>query len=207
MPVIYYAYYTPVSHSIPAVSAQEHTLGRKLLIRGLEDLYRLKIPFEETDSILRIDPNGKPCLADYPDICFNISHCDGLAACGFHHRPIGIDAELPGYFPEVLIDRALSEQEKDFLRTAGTTLPLKQEWFYRLWTLKEAYVKKSGAGVDTDLTDFSFSFAESTENLHVTCSDPYVSCYQAKLAHGQILSLCYEDNNDEIILIESPYPE
>lgn len=200
MPVIYYSYYTPVSHSIPAVSAQEHSLGRKLLIKGLEELYHLKLPFEGIDSFLRIAPDGKPCLAGHPDICFNISHCDGLAACAFHDRPVGIDAEMPGYFPEILINRALSEQEKDFLRTAGTTLPLKQEWFYRLWTLKEAYVKKSGIGVDTDLTDFSFTFSEQAGNPHAVCSDPLISCYQVKLAHGQILSLCYEDSGDEIVL-------
>lgn len=73
--------------------------------------------------------------------------------------PIGIDAEFPGYYPDVLVDRALSESEKDFLQSHNADLSENREWFYRLWTLKEAYVKKYGIGVDTDLTDFSFTFS------------------------------------------------
>lgn len=204
MPVIYYSYYTPVSRSITAVSAQEHALGRKLLLLGLQDLYRLEPPMEGDVPLLDAGPGGKPVLAGHPDICFNISHCDGLAACAFHDRPIGVDAELPGYFPEILIRRALSEQEKGFLQAAGDTPARRQEWFYRLWTLKEAYVKKSGIGVDTDLTSFSFSFSNTgdTKDPHAVCSDPGVSCYQVKLAHGQILSLCYEGGQEQPLLIE-----
>lgn len=206
MPVIFYTYYTPISQSISVVNAQEHTLGRKLLAKGLGELYNIRIPVEEIDSVLRITPKGKPFLNKAPDIFFNISHCDGLVVCAFHNHPIGADAELPGYFPEVLIDRALSKQEKDFLQKTGTTPSLREEWFYRLWTLKEAYVKKSGIGIDTNLTDFSFSFTQSNDNIHVICSDISTSCYQVKLSHGQIISLCFDGINAEITLISCFLP-
>lgn len=205
MPVIYYTYYTPISHSIPAICDQEHALGRKLLAKGLKDLYDIQFSSEDLPSGIGAEENGKPYLIAYPGICFNISHCDGLVVCAFHNRPLGIDAELPDSFADVLINRVLSEQEKGFLQTAGTTLPLRQEWFYRLWTLKEAYVKKSGVGVDTDLTDFSFSFTESGEHLNVLCSDTSVSCFQTMLPHGQILSLCYEGKDEEITLIDQTH--
>ena len=201
MPVIYYACYTPVSESIPDIAAQEHTIGRRLLIRGLKDLHGISLPDGERDSILQTDKNGKPFLPGRPDICFNISHCSGLAVCAFDSLPVGVDAELPGYFADILINRALSETEKGFLQQTGVTLPLRQEWFYRLWTLKEAYVKKSGQGVDTDLTRFSFSFDESGGQLHVHCSDPLVSCFQEKLPSGQILSLCYTDTGLPVSLV------
>ena len=201
MPAIYYSYYTPISDSISDVNRQEHELGRTLLIQGIRDLFQIPLTRDEINTILTPDINGKPYLPDYPEICFNITHCNQLVACAFHNRPIGIYAECPGYFPEVLINRALSEREKCFLHSNGDDIPQKQEWFYRLWTLKEAYVKKIGIGVDTNLTDFSFSFINDKDELSVICSDSSVSCYQTQLSHGQILSVCYEDNGEPIKLV------
>ena len=206
MPTIYYAYYTPVSDSISAVSSQEHTLGRTLLLRGLQELFQLSFSPKELDQALQTDANGKPYLPDHPEICFNITHCDRLAACVFHDRPVGIDAELPGYYPDVLINRALSESEKDLLRSHNADLSENREWFCRLWTLKEAYVKKYGIGVDTDLTDFSFTFSNVEGTLSVSCSDPGILCYQTNLNHGHILSVCYEGPAASVKLISCSGP-
>ena len=201
MPTIYYSYYTPYSDSVSVISKQEHTLGRTLLAHGIHKLFHLPLTCDEIDSVLKYDANGKPYLPNHPEICFNITHCRQLVACAFHDSPIGIDAENPGYFPEVLINRALSEKEKCFLQSRSASISEREEWFYRLWTLKEAYVKKSGIGVDTDLTNFSFSFTNNGDLFSVICSDSSVSCYQTQLSHGQILSVCYEDNGEPIKLV------
>ncbi len=201
MPKIYYSYYSPAGNSIPEVAFQEHMLGRKLLCKGLEHFYGLSFTLDALPSVLGIGENGKPFLKNFPQIHFNISHCNGLAACAFHSQPIGIDAEQPGYFPRVLIEKALSSEEKSFLQTLSASPALEQEWFYRFWTLKEAYVKRSGSGLDVVLTDFSFYFSDTTAKngrFCVRCSDTGVSCYQKKLSHGQILSLCCSGDMDEV---------
>lgn len=203
MPVIYYSYYQPISDSISEVNRQEHELGRTLLAHGLDCLLGFSLTPSELDDLLTYDSHGKPFLAKHPDIHFNITHCKGFAACAFHDRPIGIDAEMPGYFPDVLISRALSETEKCFFQSKSYSPSEREEWFYRLWTLKEAYVKKSGIGVDTDLTAFSFSFIRNGDDYSVLCSDSGVSCYQTKMYGGQILSVCYEDCKKTVKLI--PY--
>lgn len=204
MPIIYYTYYTPVDLTISSIANQEHILGRELLLHGLKDIYGIELSFNELDSALKKDSNGKPFLAEHLNIFFNISHCDGLVACAFDTTSIGIDVEFPGYFPEILITKSLSKTEIDFLQKTGSTLPLKQEWFYRLWTLKEAYVKKSGLGVDTNLKDFSFSFTQTKDLMNIICSDQSVACYQTTLSQGHILSLCYENSDKTIKLIEYP---
>lgn len=201
MPVIYYAYYTPVSESVSAVSRQEHLLARELLQKGLSRLYHISLSQEALASCIGTDKNGKPFLTDYPEIHFNISHCSGLAACAFHNRPVGLDAELPGYFAPVLISKALSFEEQAFLKKAGRTPLLEQEWFYRFWTLKEAYVKQSGTGVDTDLTGFSFSFSDAANAPVVQCSDSGICCYQKQLSRGHILSLCYPGIPEKVTLL------
>lgn len=218
MPHIYYTCYTLVSASIADISQQEHLLGRQLLLRGLNDLLSsLSSDSQVYPSVPAVLPaialtsTGKPYLPDFPNMHFNITHCDGLVACAFDHHEIGLDAELPGYFPEVLIGRALSGKEKHCLITAGSDECLRQECFYRFWTLKEAYVKKSGIGVDTDLKAFSFSpeaVAEASalsrktaETIfRIPCSDPSVLCYQTRLPCGQILSCCADKTAGEPIL-------
>ena len=212
MPVIYYSQYKPVSASVREVNEQEHRLGRELLLLALQDLYGLQIRPQD----ISIAENGKPCLPMHPSIHFNISHCDGLAVCAVDDEPVGVDAEKVGYFAEILIRKVLSEEEKSFLSSvthvsaegsgsdhqeptadavaADSAKDLCQEWFYRFWTLKEAYVKRTGIGVDTDLTAFSFQFAGNS----VTCSDPSVRCFQAILSSGHIISLCYTGDTKSV---------
>lgn len=201
MPSIYYTYYPTDSLSISDTAQREHLLGRALLARGLSELYHISISCADLDRALTYDRNRKPYFTQYPHIHFNITHCSGLVACAFHKDSIGIDAEFPSYFPEILISKALSEQEKCFLQSKGDKTTEKQELFYRLWTLKEAYVKKSGIGVDTNLKDFSFSFVEDKKTITATCSDSSVTCYQTKLSLGHILSACYENTADSTALV------
>jgi len=195
MSVIYFANYIPVSDSVAEISRQEHALGRFLLMSGLKDLYQLNFDPDDESAMIAYDANGKPYLKDHPAVFFNITHCTGLAACAFHRQPVGIAAEYPGDFPEVLIKRALSDNEKELLPVCGSDLHLRQECFWRFWTLKEAYVKRTGVGVDTDLRSFSFSFdpgepLRAGTTVSVACSDPAVSCSQVMTESGHIISLC-----------------
>ena len=201
MPYIYYSYYTPVSDSISDVTCQEHQLGQSLLLQGLRDLFQMNLNPDSLEALLAKDEFGKPCLPSHPEIHFNITHCKGLVACAFDSTPIGIDVELPGYFPEVLINHALSENEKCFLQAKGSDHPSQQEWFYRFWTLKEAFVKKSGIGVDTNLKSFCFSFLETDNSFQPICSDSSVSCYQTMLSSGHILSVCHSLESSNIKLV------
>ena len=202
MPDIYYQHYTPVSAAIPDICAQEHALGRRLLLLGLSGLYGIHLSENELNQELKAAKNGKPWRPAFPGIHFNISHCDGLAVCAFDNTPVGVDVEMPGYFPEILIKKALAPEEKLLLESAGSIQELRQEWFFRFWTLKEAYVKQTGTGVDVPLTDFTFTFRKSEEGFAVLCSDSRICCFQKKLAGGHILSLCYEGNHKAITLLQ-----
>ena len=197
MPYILYTAFDPKPLSVSEQNRLEHRLGRRLLIRGLAELYSVSADEDRIGDMLSVPDSGKPYLSGYPEIRFNITHCAGLAACAFDSEEVGVDAEMPGYFPEILIKRALSPAEKQLLSERGITEDLRNEWFYRLWTLKEAYVKRSGIGVDTDLTAFGFSFSENETSPSVTCTDPGVRCFQTALPTGHLLSLCYAKNREE----------
>ena len=229
MPYIYYSNYIPLSDSVREVNEQEHRLGRELLAMALYELYDLRLRPEDISATEK----GKPFLPAYPTVHFNISHCDGLVACAVDDSPVGVDAEKTGYYAEILIKKVFSEEEKSFFSAKTSRKPetsaagadsikeLRQEWFCRFWTLKEAYVKRTGIGVDTNLKAFSFRFTDFTEKdqaekaifavpdssssagcknrpLSVVCSDPAVRCFQTALPDGHIISLCYTGEHKSV---------
>lgn len=94
--------------------------------------------------------NGKPALANpgLQSLKFNLTHTAGLAACVITLvDECGIDAEKISarHDPVAVAARMFSRAEHaELIRLQG----LEQlEYFYRRWTLREAYVKARGIGL------------------------------------------------------------
>lgn len=102
----------------------ERDLARRLLAAALER--ELGLP--ELPEIAR-EAEGKPYFPSRPDICFNLSHSHGAAVCALHDKPVGIDVEKLRPAPR---------------RLAGG---LEDEAFFRLWTAREASIKRQGLGI------------------------------------------------------------
>lgn len=131
---------------------QQHEHAHKLLS---ECLKLKKIDPGNTPQI-SCGEHGKPFLADYPHIHFNLSHAAGITACIVSENECGIDAEkIRPYRPNV-IKRAFSESEKALIENAGETE--RDALFFRLWTLKESYVKALGIGVSYPMNTVEFAF-------------------------------------------------
>ncbi len=108
-----------------------------------------------------IDANGKPGIDNrlaVGDVAFNLSHTRGLVAVALaSHGAIGVDVEE---IDDAKADLAVAEAyfapaEVELMRrapAADRTL-----CFYRLWTLKEAYLKAIGAGLGAPLDSFAFT--------------------------------------------------
>ncbi|PPK79173.1 4'-phosphopantetheinyl transferase [Lacrimispora xylanisolvens] len=161
----------------------EHRKGELLLRKGLKKDYG--IDYGESDSVPVIKGvHGKPQLKEYPHIFHNISHTAGLAACAIGDVPMGIDVEEIRPFSEKIIRKVMSEQEKEQF------YKLKEEertaFFFKIWTLKESYVKAGGWGITIPLTEFSFELRPDG----ITCSVPGVQLVQYCLKERYILSLC-----------------
>ncbi len=110
-----------------------------------------------------VGPHGKPSL--HPDhrlgrLAFNISHTRGAVACAMTlDRDIGVDIEdleRPGRLLEIA-HAYFAPAELIVLRSAP---PAAQRGvFFRLWTLKEAYIKAHGDGLSLPLDRFAFSLS------------------------------------------------
>lgn len=72
---------------------------------------------------------GKPYFPSHPDLHFNLSHSRGGIVCALHDRPVGVDIEKLRPAPRRLAS-GMSDEE-----------------FFRLWTAREASVKREGQGI------------------------------------------------------------
>ncbi|BFM05490.1 4'-phosphopantetheinyl transferase family protein [Halioxenophilus aromaticivorans] len=110
--------------------------------------------------------NGRPELAG-SSINFNVSHTEGLVAVTLAEAPLlGIDVESAQRSGSTLeiADRFFHPKE-----TAAITAPNQEaqqrENFFRFWTLKEAYVKALGDGLQRSLQSFYFTLRQQQVDL------------------------------------------
>ena len=69
-----------------------HTHAHRLL---RECLRPLGVDYGEDTPVTK-GKMGKPSLADRPDIHYNLSHANGIAACIVSEQECGIDCEMSG---------------------------------------------------------------------------------------------------------------
>lgn len=91
------------------------------------------------------EENGKPCLPDFPGLHFNLSHSGAMLLCAVDSRPVGADVELIRKIEPDVAESCFTPQERTRLEGKETEEWLKE--FYRLWTLKESYLKALGTGL------------------------------------------------------------
>lgn len=108
------------------------------------------------DVILKKDEFGKTYVANDLSYHFNISHSGSWVVCAFDKEPIGVDIELIENIDNNIMERFYSALEISHIRK----YPLDQRvsWFYKIWTLKESYLKALGIGIRVPLKSFSFIF-------------------------------------------------
>jgi len=113
-----------------------------LLCEGLQKEYGIT-----EKPLFEYGEHGKPQLVGYPDIHFNMSHCREAAICVLSKRPVGVDIESIREYKESLAHYTMSDEELE--RIASAERPDVE--FTRLWTMKEAVLKRSGEGLRTDM--------------------------------------------------------
>ncbi len=145
-------------------------VSRVMVRRMLSSLVPDKAPESWHFSTKRF---GKPFIegtGDETQLQFNLSHTNGLVACAVAPDiPIGIDVE-------VISDKLSTLEMAPTVFTASELADLqalagRQEqfrYFYRLWTLKEAYLKCVGDGLSMPLQGFEFSLREAKIKFKTT---------------------------------------
>ena len=113
-----------------------------LLCEGLRQEYGITEP-----PVFEYGEHGKPSIVGHPDIFFNMSHCKEAAICVLSDKPVGVDIESMRRYRESLARYTMNDEEMAQILQAERP----DMEFTRLWTLKEAVLKRSGEGIRNDM--------------------------------------------------------
>ena len=109
----------------------------------------------DTDYDFEIEEigQGKPVYKERTDIHFNISHTANIVVVAIASKPIGIDIDGNRNFSDRMIDKFYSKKEAAWVYGNDLT---KQDRFFSLWTMKEAFSKLLGDGIARTILNVEF---------------------------------------------------
>lgn len=114
---------------------------------------------------------GKPYLAERPDVHFNISHSGDYVCVAVGDEPVGVDIQEKGTKRKELCDaepdgdydrerkvaeRFFTPADKAMLSACGRAEY--RDLFFRMWSIKESYVKLTGEGMSQGLSGFEIDW-------------------------------------------------
>ena len=104
---------------------------------------------------------GKPYLRDRADVFFNLSHSGNVCMCAVSDKEVGCDVQQIALANLKIAERFFHPDEVKLLNELPADQ--KNDMFYRIWTLKESFVKTIGKGMSIALSGFSFDFSHGVK--------------------------------------------
>ena len=103
---------------------------------------------------------------------FNLSHSGCKVMCVLGPIPVGCDIEYIKKANAGIAKRFFSAKDNELLDEASEYGEQKyRECFYRLWTLKESYIKCTGQGLKCSMDSFSFVYED--ERYHIAGNEDF----------------------------------
>ena len=130
-------------------SSKYLSLGVELLIRKACEDFGIDYLSEE----IVLNEYGKPSFKN-SKYFFNTSHSGKYALCVISNVEVGCDIEEVKEFKPRVAERFFTDKENLYLEVA----PDKNDMFYRIWTLKESYMKCIGKGFAEPISSFELEF-------------------------------------------------
>ena len=112
-----------------------------------------------------VTSNGKPYLVGEEGLYFNLSHSEGMVMCAIAEKEVGCDVEKKTVLDRRLAEYVMTEYELGRIYDLERETQ-QQEMFFRLWTLKESYMKATGLGIG--LAPKSFGVIVRKDKIKVT---------------------------------------
>ena len=165
-----------------------YDIDRKLsLYAGL--LVRMSISqLINTDSnnlVFGFRERYKPCLLSHPALEFNLSHTrNAILCCVSSKNMVGCDIEQIVKPPFEIMKDVFHYDEIKYINSysySDKAIP-----FFKIWTRKEAYLKQTGIGLDSNLCSYNTLSPNLSSLLFTWQSDSY------------ICSVCSNDLNEQV---------
>jgi len=185
-------------HHMKQEKSRKQSMGAGLLLQKVLALYHMQ------DSQVFVDEHGKPRIEGLE---FNLSHSGNLVICAVSEQPVGCDVEEVRKAPKGVAERYFSCREQEYLSQFA-----EEEYdraFFRLWTMKESYVKMTGEGLGMPFEEYEVvasavsceeTCRKSADGQHPECAQVMrdgkkQTCYLNSMEmEGHIISICAEES-------------
>lgn len=124
---------------------RKRSLGAGLLLNEILPHYGV------SPAGIRIGENGKP---EAEGIFFNLSHSDDIVICAIAEKEVGCDVEKIVKAPEGVAERFFHPRETEYVKACMGEE--RDHRFFRIWTMKESYIKMTGEGMGLSFDRFEF---------------------------------------------------
>lgn len=99
------------------------------------------------------DENGRPFFPDYPDLHISLSHSGTKVMAVLSRMEVGCDTERIAE-PNLRISERFFASGENLYVSSGEIESDKALRFYRMWTLKESFLKCTGLGMKFPMDEF-----------------------------------------------------
>ncbi|MBQ8980828.1 MAG: 4'-phosphopantetheinyl transferase superfamily protein [Eubacterium sp.] len=153
-------------------------LGADILIkRALGELAREQI---------KTNDFGKPYIENCA-VRFNLSHSGSIAMIAISDTEVGCDVQKTEEAPLKVAQRYFCESEQNLINESND----KAKMFFRLWTLKESYIKMLGKGLSEPLDSFAVRFDDNLPRINNCCT-----VAEFELAPAYCAAVCVQGSAD-----------
>jgi 4'-phosphopantetheinyl transferase len=135
--------------------------------------------------------DGKPFLSNYPNIHFNLSHCQDAVVCSLSKEEVGVDVENVREYDDELARVVCNDDEYGRIISLSD-LNLRAKSFTELWTKKESVMKWRGTGLNCDPREIFIGDTSSIQkkdfqisSIYYQTENLYVSVCKKTIAQEQ----------------------
>ena len=151
-----------ITRTQPLKARVRSLLGGYLLQTAVKEYLSKKYPgTENKEPVIELKygygKNGKPYLLEYPDFHFSLSHSGNVVALAVSGQEIGLDVQEHVAIKKDLAKRFFTEAEKELLLREKDEESYNR-LFFKLWSIKESYIKYTGRGMGQGLDTFQIDF-------------------------------------------------
>lgn len=176
-------------HNMKQEKSRKQSMGVGLLLQKVLALYHMQ------DSDVFVDEHGKPKVEGLE---FSLSHSGNLVLCAVSEEPVGCDIERLREAPKGVAERYFSDAEQAYLsRFSADEYDRK---FFRIWTMKESYVKMTGEGLRVPFEAYEVAVNKCASGWYEDCAQVLRNgetqgCYLSSVElNGHIISICAEES-------------
>lgn len=134
---------------------------------------------------------GKPYLKNFSHFYFNISYSNDWIICGVDEFDLGIDIEFIQYMPKECLKYFFSKSERKYFKQKS--IDEQKILFFRLWTLKESYIKFKGIGLNLKINTLNFKLNDPLK-LYINNKEKKIFFKQYMIDNQYIISVCSMNN-------------